>query len=920
MQADPIEYIGEIAWISDFGHIVVILTFGAALLSGLAYFFSAREKEPNRKYIRLGRTFLGLQTLGVFTIIGLLFYMLLGHHYEFDYVWKHSSDELPMRFILSCFWEGQEGSFLLWIFWDTLLAWLIIWRAKVWEGPVMAVFMTVQVFLISMLLGIYVGDFQLGSDPFVLIREMKDNILMPWTTFPDYLTRIPMLANGRGLNPLLQNYWMTIHPPTLFLGFASTLVPFAYAIAGLWKRKFLEWIKPALPWTFFGIAVLGTGILMGGAWAYEALSFGGFWAWDPVENASLVPWLVMVGAAHVMVINRNKGGSLFTAAFLVILTFVLILYSTFLTRSGVLGETSVHSFTGDGMLGQLLWGMLFLIFASMAMLIPDKRKRWIYTALSVLGIGIDILFYQLIDLHWPGVVYFVLMTIVMLVWSYLEHWPKLKEEEALWSREFWLFVGSLILLLSAFQITIVTSKPVGAILFGTDWTLPTDTDLRIDEFHRFQLPFAAIITILMAVTQFLKYKRTDARKWLRNLALSFFLALGGSLLFAWVAEFRVSEWYYVVLMFTTIFAVVANLDYWLRFLKGKLNYAGASVAHIGFGLVLLGALVSTGKSDTISSTNYDIDDVFEGVSSSESALLMKGDTVPMADYYVVYKGHYLVDSTFHFSVDYLDTKPKTYPKGSVVFVDEGVFEAVVDHETGASFEDDRANWKPVLVNSTAIMSAAEPWQRAPGEYAFTLNPSLLVNKTMGNVAEPSTRHYWNYDVYTHLQSINMDVLTKPEGEFRAAQDYELAVGDTAFPTNHIVIVDSNAIVRDLAAIGLDTSYAAVQVYLSVYDGNKNRFPVSPRFVLDENNSIVPDTASLDTFGFQFTISDLDLNTGKYTIEIAERRDKRKDFIVMRAIKFPFINILWVGCIVMLLGSVMAVFHRVRLNRKSKAKT
>lgn len=125
-------------------------------------------------------------------------------------------------------------------------------------------------------------DVRVGSSPFLLIRELPENLGLPWTNLPDYLTMIPQFKDGRGLNPLLQNYWMVIHPPTLFFGFASTLIPFAFAIAGLWTKRYKEWMEPALPYTFFGIAVLGTGILMGGAWAYEALSFGGFWAWDPV--------------------------------------------------------------------------------------------------------------------------------------------------------------------------------------------------------------------------------------------------------------------------------------------------------------------------------------------------------------------------------------------------------------------------------------------------------------------------------------------------------------------------------------------------------------------------------------------------------------------------------------------------------------
>jgi cytochrome c-type biogenesis protein CcmF len=118
------------------------------------------------------------------------------------------------------------------------------------------------------------------------------------------------MQDGQGLNALLQNYWMVIHPPILFLGFSSTVVPFAFAIAGLWKRQFGDWTRAALPWTLFSACVLGTGIMMGAAWAYEALSFGGYWAWDPVENASLVPWLVMIAGLHTMVIYNATGHSL----------------------------------------------------------------------------------------------------------------------------------------------------------------------------------------------------------------------------------------------------------------------------------------------------------------------------------------------------------------------------------------------------------------------------------------------------------------------------------------------------------------------------------------------------------------------------------------------------------------------------------
>ncbi|HRD39020.1 MAG TPA: cytochrome c biogenesis protein CcsA, partial [Bacteroidia bacterium] len=289
--------------------------------------------------------------------------------------------EMPMRFIMSCFWEGQEGSFLLWTFWNVVLG-LILQRSlkNEWEAPVMAVFSLAQVFLASMIMGIYIGDYKIGSNPFLLLREHPDFMNLPFLQIPNYLEKI----DGRGLNPLLMNYWMTIHPPTLFLGFSATLPPFAFAIAALWNKKYHDWQSIALPWTFFGILILGVGILMGGAWAYEALNFGGFWAWDPVENSSLVPWLILVGAGHVMIVNKNKGGSLFTTHLLSIGSFLLVLYSTFLTRSGILGDSSVHAFTDLGMQGQLVLYVLTFMLLCVALLIENDLLRVSYILGSLL--------------------------------------------------------------------------------------------------------------------------------------------------------------------------------------------------------------------------------------------------------------------------------------------------------------------------------------------------------------------------------------------------------------------------------------------------------------------------------------------------------------------------------------------------------
>ncbi|MDX1910447.1 MAG: cytochrome c biogenesis protein CcsA, partial [Saprospiraceae bacterium] len=338
------EYIGEHLLPGQLGHLFVVLSFVSALLAAVA-FFQATQNKANlhfggwRKIGRYAFFFHGATTLGV---IGALFWLLTGKMYEYQYAWANISDDLPTRYVFSAFWKEQQGSFLLWSFWHIGLGIVLIFKAGRWETPVMTVIAIAEVFIASMLLGLYFGEFRFGASPFDLLRHTMD---APIFEQADYLGKI----KGNGLNPLLQNYWMTIHPPTLFLGFASTIVPFAYAIAGLWTREHKAWLKPALSWSLFSAAILGTGILMGAAWAYEALSFAGYWAWDPVENTSLVPWLTLVAGLHTNLIARNTGYSIRSTYGFYLLTFILILYSTYLTRSGVLGDTSVHAFTELGL-------------------------------------------------------------------------------------------------------------------------------------------------------------------------------------------------------------------------------------------------------------------------------------------------------------------------------------------------------------------------------------------------------------------------------------------------------------------------------------------------------------------------------------------------------------------------------------------
>src|SRR6185437_11359438 len=416
-----IEYVNENLVPGNIGYFFVVLSFGAALFSLVAYFFHNRDKTTLtwRNYGRGAFFIHGISILGIFTV---LFYLIKTHQYQYNYVWEHSSADLPAKYIIASFWGGSEGSFLLWTFWQMALGCVLIFTARKWEAPVMMVITLSQTFLASMLLGIHYHifshAFQVGVNPFELLREafakqglplfndtemrnatgqlIKSVTHINGKILIDYNGALNQMG-GQGLNALLQNYWMVIHPPVLFLGFASTIVPFAFAMGGLWNKDYAGWVRPALPWAVFCGMFLGTGILMGGAWAYESLSFGGFWAWDPVENGILVPWLLLVAALHAMQIYRARKTALLGAIIFVTLTYILILYANFLTRSGVLGDSSVHSFADLGLSGQLL----IFMFAFMILAIITLIIRW-------------------------------------------RHIPKSPKEENISSREFWMFIGALV--------------------------------------------------------------------------------------------------------------------------------------------------------------------------------------------------------------------------------------------------------------------------------------------------------------------------------------------------------------------------------------------------------------------------------------------------------------------------------------------
>lgn len=816
---DNIQFVGENLLPGKIGQFFIVLAFVASLLATISYFFAVKNKnEQDKSWVKIGRYAFFINVLSILGIGVTLFYLILNHNNEYYYVYQHSSKELPVYYIISAFWQGQEGSFWLWAFWQAVLGAVLIFKAKTWENGVMTVVAFSQTFLCSMILGVEIFGERLGSSPFILLREAMNLKELAPVVFNDpenYKNYLRFITDGLGLNPLLQNYWMVIHPPTLFLGFASMIVPFAYAITALWQKRYKEWVKPVLPWSLFAVMVLGTGIIMGSFWAYEALNFGGFWAWDPVENASIIPWLTLIGGVHVIIAYKNTGHAYFTAIALILVSFILVLYASFLTRSGILGETSVHSFTDLGMFGNLI--SYTVVFLAIAVFFVVKR------------------------------------------WNEL---PITHKDEETYSREFWMFIGALVVTVSCIHIIFATSVPVFNRAFGTTFSPPVDA---IKFYNKWQAPFAVLITLISGFSQFLKYKRTDPRKFYSSLISSIVFALVITAAFAWLTGVY-TNLMYVILTFSCIFAVLSNARLLTNVFTNKgSKLAGAAVAHIGFALLLLGALVAaaTSKPISVNETNFiPVQDFAKNQKPGENIMLYKNEPKKMGKYTVTY----ISDTTI---------APNTYYKLNF---------KVIDPQTGKIKED------------------------------FVVNPSIQENGRMGLIASPDTKHYLTNDIYTHITSAaekkeqheDHEGHTEEEN-YKAPRIVNLKVGDTIHTSSGILTVkplNSKPVVRDLKIAPGDL---AVGLPLEV-DVSGKIYKMEPLFLVKGNNTF--DFArKIDELGLRVRFTKIIPEQDKFEVMVYEKPQQAKDWLVFKSIEFPFINLYWVGTIVMVVGFFMSILRR-----------
>lgn len=850
-------FIGEHLLPGQIGQFFAVISLVASLIATVAYYKAINivNIEQKKSWIRFARIFFLFETLSVFIIFATLFYIISNHLFEYKYAWQHSDRSLQARYLLSCFWEGQEGSFMLWSFWHCILGWILIWKSKDWEAGTMTVISFAQFCLATMLVGLYIFGAKVGSGPFVLLRNegILDNAPIMQDALngglrEDYLH---LLKDGRGLNTLLQNYWMVIHPPVLFLGFASTIVPFAFAFAGL-KRKDNAWTKQALPWASFSAAILGTGIMMGAAWAYESLSFGGYWAWDPVENASLVPWLTLIAGLHTNLIFKSSGYSLKSTYFFYIITFVLVLYSTFLTRSGVLGDTSVHAFTDLGMNIQLYLFLNIFIWVTPFFAANTKKLKSI--------IAICFVLFNVLAYYYPVFTLISVLASFVFVGKLLNDpfIPSIKKEESTYSREFWMFIGSLVLFLSAIIIIAKTSVPVFNKLFGTQIAPPEDPEFA---YNQIQVFVAIILGLLTAVTQFLKYKDTPRGVFTKKIAVPTVIAALISLaisLFGSIGYDKKGAGFLGaihVAIFAAVYAIVANAAYIRIGLKGKLKAAGASVAHIGFGMILLGILISSSKKIVLSwnTTGIAIFKKDKREDPAENITLFKGVATDMGKYMVTYNKD-TFNNVEHKRFFEINFKSKTTPE------------------------------------------------------QFTVYPDLIKNnkEAEGFAANPASKHYWYKDIFVYISSFQEN----SKEDTATFHNKEIQSGDTLFYSNGFMVL--NKVQRNPPEMKAKYSDDEIALFLDVDVISKEgkRYKAYPGVALkgDELRNL-PDSVIAQSLILRFN-KVLDQKIGKLEIGVKES-SAISELITLKVYEFPMINLLWLGLVVMVIGMAMSIVQRLK---------
>jgi cytochrome c-type biogenesis protein CcmF len=491
----------------NLGQVLSWVAFAASLVAGLSFMAAMGGRENAWRPARIAYRIQWVALLGA---TAFLWYLLFTHQFQYQYVASYSSRAMPGQYLYAAFWGGQEGTFVLWALITCSLG-LVLMRLR---HPLTAGAM----FFLNMPLVML-----------ALVTVMRG----PFLTFPG--GRFP--TDGQGLNPLLQDPWMTIHPPVLFTGFSSLAVPFAIAMSALVRRDYDGWVKVVLPWTVLSVSVLATGFIMGGVWAYKVLGWGGYWGWDPVENGSFIPWLSNIALLHGLLVQRVTGSLRRTNFFLAVTSYVLVLYASFLTRSGVLADFSVHSFVNLGLNGFLL-SFLFLVMI----------------------VGYGGLLLRLRDIPGPA------------------------QPLGSFSRESMMWLGQLVFMLMCALTAVGMSAPLITRLFGPA------SNVQTSYYNLVNAPLAIAMGLLLGMAPLMRWRKQEARPFLTAALPALLSALG---LTAAAVAAGVREPIPMGVIFGASFALAANVVVTWRGFRAGWKHGIAYLGHLGAATLLIGIVASS---------------------------------------------------------------------------------------------------------------------------------------------------------------------------------------------------------------------------------------------------------------------------------------------------------------------------------------
>jgi len=595
------------------GQLLIIISLLSGIFCLAMYYFTFKGYENTFKFARISYQ---IQFAVILFASAFLLRAILSHDFTLSYVYEYSGTDLSTGLLLSTFYAGQEGSFLLWLLFGSIIGFFLQRKFKDdenYESSVMLFYMLGLIFLNILILpglkdpfeSLFSGTNYISTkliNPVYLSMPVIQNFIFTNPNNPGEFIKFgaelkaalisagiqpeTFIIDGRGLNPLLQNFWMEIHPPILFLGFAFTLVPFSFALSSLLRNEYKSWIKLSFPWLLWGVGILGAGIMIGGYWAYGVLGWGGYWGWDPVENSSLVPWIIGVALIHTMLIQNKyqmghgKPKYLRTNLVLAIITYITVIYSTFLTRSGILSDASVHSFVEPGMLT--------------------------YTALVAFIVSFILIGTVFLFIRWKDISKYS---------SPVEGW--LNRENAL-------FYGAAVLLGMAIIITVGTSSPI----FGTS--------VEISFYNLMNKPLAIIAGLLLGISLFLGWSKTPKDIILKQASVSFIVALVISSIIFLLTKLSVVQNF--IFLFAAFFGLLTNLFYFVKNVRNGFLITGGQISHLGVALLLMGIIL-----------NGNLVEKFQ-------TDLQKGEKTNVGGYSVKYIGYSPIEDgkKFAFDVEFTD--------------------------------------------------------------------------------------------------------------------------------------------------------------------------------------------------------------------------------------------------------------------------